>query len=464
MTLVNSLITKGINSTLQLSKGTNLSYQSTGVAVYTSTEIDRWHIGDFISADYIINAEYGQNERETIHATLVATPGQSAVTIFGRTNLNRPLLNVRSQATDSYVTLIVEPATTSVQGSIINFFANYAKASLPVRQLNSSATARQTSWSTTNSAVTTLTITVPTSNITGSILVGQQVTNSKLPAFSQVTSWNSLSGQLSITWDVPTNIFGSTNENLKFSSPLTSSDSNVSTEKEVGFRSILIPGHDTVDATVENDFVIINPGQGIELLSSNVDKSITISSQAITRIAVPGDLPIDTTLSGSTTLNVINGSGISLLTDTLTNSLTITSNGVEIFADDGSNTSGLQLTFVGGQGVVTEVVNNTLQITNTSLNYTILKDDSSNTASPDSFNTTLRIRQGAGISATITSNDNTYGDNLLITNTGVLNIAGKTGAITQTSLISTINDAQNAGIYITQSLPSVAMMFFLRAV
>jgi len=64
--IINSFFSRGNNSTVQLSRGTNLSYQSTGTAIYNSTVIDSWYVGDFISAEYIINAEYGLNERETI--------------------------------------------------------------------------------------------------------------------------------------------------------------------------------------------------------------------------------------------------------------------------------------------------------------------------------------------------------------------------------------------------------------
>ena len=223
--IANTFFTRGSNSTIQLARGTNLSYQSTGLAIYTSTEIDTWYIGDFVSAEYIINAEYGLNERETIHATLVAMPGQSSITVYGRTSLTRPLINVRSSATNSHAGLIVEPASSMVQGSIITLFANYAKTSLPVKPMNAPAITGACYWNVAYNA-TTLTINVPLSTVTGTILVGQRVTNSLLPVNALVKSWSPVSntsgvGALVITGFLSTTILAGVNQQLTFTTSPT---------------------------------------------------------------------------------------------------------------------------------------------------------------------------------------------------------------------------------------------------
>ena len=186
--IINSFFSRGNNSTVQLSRGTNLSYQSTGTAIYNSTVIDSWYVGDFISAEYIINAEYGLNERETIHATLVAMPGQSTITVYGRTSLTRPLLNIRSVSNNSQAQLVVEPAISAVQGTIVTFFANYAKTSQTIKPINSAAQSNGAYWPSVTNA-TTLTITIPTAQITGNILVGQRVSGTGIPLLATVQSW-----------------------------------------------------------------------------------------------------------------------------------------------------------------------------------------------------------------------------------------------------------------------------------
>lgn len=291
--IANTFFTRGSNSTIQLARGTNLSYQSTGLAIYTSTEIDTWYIGDFVSAEYIINAEYGLNERETIHATLVAMPGQSSITVYGRTSLTRPLINVRSSATNSHAGLIVEPASSMVQGSIITLFANYAKTSLPVKPMNSPAIAGACYW---NAAynTTTLTINVPLLTVTGAILVGQRVSNSLLPVNALVKSWTPVSttpgaGELVITGFLSTTILTGVNQQLIFNTSPTQLNNLLNVIQPVrSFSSIIIPGQRTIDAAVADDYLNLKAANGIKITSNQSDRSITIKNQGITQISVTG--------------------------------------------------------------------------------------------------------------------------------------------------------------------------------
>jgi hypothetical protein len=296
--IANTFFTRGSNSTIQLARGTNLSYQSTGLAIYTSTEIDTWYIGDFVSAEYIINAEYGLNERETIHATLVAMPGQSSITVYGRTSLTRPLINVRSSATNSHAGLIVEPASSGVQGSIITLFANYAKTSLPVRPMNAPAITGACYWNHAYNA-TTLTINVPLSTVTGTILVGQRVSNPLLPVNALVKSWTPVSGvpgvgALIITGFLSTTILAGANQQLTFTTSPTQLNNLLNVIQPVrSFSSIIIPGQKTVDATVADDYLNLKAENGIKITSNQHDRSIIIKNQGITQISVPGQSDIN---------------------------------------------------------------------------------------------------------------------------------------------------------------------------
>ena len=291
--IANTFFTRGSNSTIQLARGTNLSYQSTGLAIYTSTEIDTWYIGDFVSAEYIINAEYGLNERETIHATLVAMPGQSSITVYGRTSLTRPLINVRSSATNSHAGLIVEPASSNVQGSIITLFANYAKTSLPVKPMNAPAITGACYWNHAYNA-TTLTINVPLSTVTGTILVGQRVSNPLLPVNALVKSWTPVSnipntGSLVISGFLSTTIPVGVNQQLTFNTSPTQLNNLLNVIQPVrSFSSIIIPGQRTIDATTADDYLNLKAENGIKITSNQSDKSITIKNQGITQISVPG--------------------------------------------------------------------------------------------------------------------------------------------------------------------------------
>jgi len=307
--IANTFFTRGSNSTIQLARGTNLSYQSTGLAIYTSTEIDTWYIGDFVSAEYIINAEYGLNERETIHATLVAMPGQSSITVYGRTSLTRPLINVRSSATNSHAGLIVEPASSSVQGSIITLFANYAKTSLTVKPMNAPAITGACYWNHAYNA-TTLTINVPLSTVTGTILVGQRVSNSLLPVNALVKSWTPVSGTagvgaLVITGFLSTTILAGVDQQLTFTTSPTQLNNLLNVIQPVrSFSSIIIPGQKTVDAKVADDYLNLKAENGIKITSNQRDRSIIIKNQGITQISVPGQSDINPALKLVTSVAV----------------------------------------------------------------------------------------------------------------------------------------------------------------
>ena len=461
-----ALLTTGQNSTIQLAKGTNLSYQSTGVVVYTHTEIDRWYLGDFVSAEYIINAEFGANERETIHATLVAMPGQTSITIYGRTNLSRSLINIRSDATNSYAQLIVEPASLSVQGVFVSFFANYAKASKPISAQNFIAKSNVSSWSTVANA-TSLNIQISTANLTGNIIVGQIISNSLLPPLSTVKSWNASTGALVIEWPFAESISAATGQRIIFNiSPTQNSNSINVIAPTRTFGTIFVQGQPSINANTTEDYVHFNPGYANTITVNSQTKTITFTNKALTQIAVSGQPTIDTVVSDSHVLTVVAGNNIDIATSFDDSSLTITNTGVTMSADNNDPYLGLNFSILGGTGILTSSNNGNITITNTAPAYTSFSDGS-NVALTTSISGTFRFRNGSGIAVAITENDPIYGDNLLISNTGVLSISNLSGIITTdqlaTAMISSINSSTSSITNVNTSifLPTIAMAYFL---
>lgn len=320
--MTQSFFTKGINSTLQFSRGINLSYQSKGVAIYESTDIDTWYVGDFISAEYIIHAEFGINERETIHATLVATPGQSSITIYGRTSLTRPLINIRSIATDSHVKLVVQPASLDTQGSIVSFFANYAKASLPIKPLNTPAIATNCSWAY-GENLTSLVINIPSSYITGSILTGQRVICDNIPLTATVSSYDKTNQTLVIGGFSETTFQQTQHAVLKFETTVIGNSVNTIKPNKT-FKSFLVPGSQPITATTTSDQVSLIPGSGIDITTNVSNKEIVISStnENFKAIAVSGK-PMMTATSEENVLTLIASNGIAIDTNNSNKSVTI---------------------------------------------------------------------------------------------------------------------------------------------
>lgn len=437
-----ALFKKGTKSTLQLVQGTNLSYQNLGVAIYNPTQIDQWNLGDFVSADYIINAEFGNNERETIHATLVAMPGQSSVTVYARTSLSRQLLNVSSNATNSYAQLIVEPASAAVQGSVVTIFANYAKTTQPLVPINSPATANSCSWSAVSNA-TSLNITV--ANLTGNIQVGQIVSNANLPSTALVTAWNSLTNTLTIGNFVATAFSSQSNQKIIFTtgpSQLLNLTNTIAPNKSFG--SIYVPGQQPIVAEITNDTFDIVAGYGIKIITQSAYQKLTISNQAITALSVSGQPSLDATISGVNNVNIVAGNGITLATNPLTMALTISANGITTTTDDSISYSSSNFTIKGANGLSTSTANGIITINNTTTGYSNFTDGTTTTTAT-SRSATFRIRSGTGITATVAANG-PLGDNVLITNNGVLTVAGLNGSITVDQLISAINTSAISSI------------------
>jgi len=438
-----SFFTKGTNSTLVLNKGTNLAYQSTGLAIYTSTEIDRWPVGEFVSVEYIINAEFGKNERETIHATMVAMPGQTAITIYGRTNLSRPLVNVRASATNSYAQLIVEPASLEVQGSIVSFFGNYARSTTSLVPLNSPAIANSASWASVSNA-NTLTINIPPAGVTGNILLGQLISNSLLPSTSTVTAWNSTTGVLIISWLTAASISAASTQQLVFTTAPSEPVNNISIiQATQNFKSIESPGQVTIKATLPGDTLRLLGSSGIVITTDAVTKQVNFANQAFTSVTVAGQTALNTAVTNSSVLNLVAGAGITLTTDSANNQLTLTGRAPTITTGDGLTLTGYNLTIAGGTGIVTSVANGRISISATSIAnaYSSFTDSFGTSTTANTASSSFKFRSGTGVSIVVEDNHATYGDNLLITNTGVTSFAGLTGSISTDALLTAINSA-----------------------
>jgi hypothetical protein len=121
---------QGLRATLRLINGKNFSYSGPWVSVYPSTVVDEWYVGEFMSAEYTIAVDYGTFEKEIIKCIVVAAPGNASITIFGRSNLGKNLVELSVSVDASKVTLIADPATdidgsTLIQGSKLIYSANY---------------------------------------------------------------------------------------------------------------------------------------------------------------------------------------------------------------------------------------------------------------------------------------------------------------------------------------------------
>ena len=83
----------------------------------------------FCSAEYTISVDYDTNNKEIIKILVSASPNQSSLSIYGRSNLGNDLIKINSVVDNSLVKIIISPAdksqTEKYTGSKIIFGASY---------------------------------------------------------------------------------------------------------------------------------------------------------------------------------------------------------------------------------------------------------------------------------------------------------------------------------------------------
>ena len=115
---------KGLkDSILFLSNGA-MSHNGPWKQVYTNTLLDRFHVGDFSTAEYTISADYDSSNKEIIKVLVTASVEKAGVVIYARNNLGSDLITVEATVNDSYVDIVVNP-TTGKQGSKIIYTVQY---------------------------------------------------------------------------------------------------------------------------------------------------------------------------------------------------------------------------------------------------------------------------------------------------------------------------------------------------
>ena len=126
---VSRLFGKGIRNTLFLKNGLQLSYNGPYVVVGTDTVMDQFHVNTFCTAEYTMSVDYDTNNKEIIKVLVSATPSNSSVTVYGRSNMGNDLVNITSTVNNSYVRIVLNPAqktpTTTYAGAKVIFSATY---------------------------------------------------------------------------------------------------------------------------------------------------------------------------------------------------------------------------------------------------------------------------------------------------------------------------------------------------
>jgi len=115
---------KGLkDSVLFLSNGA-MSHNGPWKQIYANTLLDRFHVGDFSSAEYTISVDYDKDNKEIVKVLVTASLDEASVIIYARNNLGANLVDVTATVNSSYVDITLNP-TASKEGSKVIYTVQY---------------------------------------------------------------------------------------------------------------------------------------------------------------------------------------------------------------------------------------------------------------------------------------------------------------------------------------------------
>ena len=132
MSNFSSFFTTGARGALKFINKPSMSYKGNWVQVFPDTEIDRWHVGEFSSASYLITVEFGSNKKEVMHVTVIARPDQASYNVYGRTTIDDELITFNATVNNSWLSLKVSPTDTLFTGAKLTVFSIYGETINPV--------------------------------------------------------------------------------------------------------------------------------------------------------------------------------------------------------------------------------------------------------------------------------------------------------------------------------------------
>ena len=106
---IDKFFKNGLKNTLLLKNDTQMSRNGPWSAIPLATEIDRFFLGDFNSAEYTISVDYNTLHKEIIKVLVVCSIQNASISVYGRANFGQDLVDIAANVNDSYCSIIATP-------------------------------------------------------------------------------------------------------------------------------------------------------------------------------------------------------------------------------------------------------------------------------------------------------------------------------------------------------------------
>ena len=132
-------LANGLKNTLLFKNNAGTSHNGPWKQVYTDTQLDRWHVGEFSSVEYTISADFDTNNKEIIKVLITASRDRASVVVYARNNTLNDIIEITATVNDSYVDVILNPVidaeltpTTNFTGAKVIYTAQYFHTQNPL--------------------------------------------------------------------------------------------------------------------------------------------------------------------------------------------------------------------------------------------------------------------------------------------------------------------------------------------
>ena len=124
--------TTGLKNSIQVKDNGSFSHNGPWKQVYNNTQVTRWHSGEFSSAEFTISVDFDTANKEIIKCIVCNSVNYAGLTVIGRNNLGNNLVELSVTVNQSYVDLIINPASTDYKGAKFIYTAQYFRNQNPL--------------------------------------------------------------------------------------------------------------------------------------------------------------------------------------------------------------------------------------------------------------------------------------------------------------------------------------------
>ena len=122
---------EGIKKTLLVTNNGATSHNGPWKQVYTNTQVERWHAGEFSSAEFTISIDYNNANKEIVKCIVAVGVDYANLSVVGRSNLGNDLVDLTVTVNQSYVDLLIT-AKTGYSGAKFIYTGNYFRNQNPL--------------------------------------------------------------------------------------------------------------------------------------------------------------------------------------------------------------------------------------------------------------------------------------------------------------------------------------------